>query len=410
MICKGPHFPPSHFSPNPKHNNGIFDIHLTLLIALFHRPLSPPIHSLTMSKSPSLRRIQADIRELSIDPSDQYHAAPLEHDMFEWHFTIRGAPGTDFEGGVYHGRILLPPEYPFKPPNIVFMTPSGRFETNTKVCLSFSSFHPELWQPAWGIRLILEALISFLPTPADGAIGALDWTKEERVKLAKESVKFRCPVCCEAGKTCVDLLPEVKAKNDEGKRTKFHEEIEKLKMLQFQNHAAEDEEKEANDLGDKDSDDEKPAESAEAGEAQELESSENKSAKAEKTETELDKSTTEQHVEKSKEIPPSPASNAKQSEQKANAPSTTVEATNSTPAPAPADTSTQAPPNTSASPTDNSTPPAPTESSPLMAALEGAPLVSDNCLNGMIAVLAIVVVVLLRQASELVDELRSLEK
>ena len=90
-----------------------------------------------MSKSPSLRRIKADIRELSIDPSDQYYAAPLETDMFEWHFTIRGPADTEFAGGVYHGRILLPPEYPFKPPNIVFLTPSGRFETNTKVCLSF---------------------------------------------------------------------------------------------------------------------------------------------------------------------------------------------------------------------------------------------------------------------------------
>jgi len=60
-----------------------------------------------MSKSPSLRRIQADIRELAFDPSDQYCAAPLENDMFEWHFTIRGAEETDFEGGIYHGRILV---------------------------------------------------------------------------------------------------------------------------------------------------------------------------------------------------------------------------------------------------------------------------------------------------------------
>lgn len=35
-------------------------------------------------KSPSLRRIKADIRELCIDPSDRYVAAPLEDDMFEW--------------------------------------------------------------------------------------------------------------------------------------------------------------------------------------------------------------------------------------------------------------------------------------------------------------------------------------
>ena len=60
-----------------------------------------------MSKSPSLRRIQADIRELALDPSDRYYASPLEHDMFEWHFTIRGADDTDFHGGIYHGRILV---------------------------------------------------------------------------------------------------------------------------------------------------------------------------------------------------------------------------------------------------------------------------------------------------------------
>lgn len=203
-----------------------------------------------MSKSPSLRRIKADIRELSIDPSDQYYAAPLETDMFEWHFTIRGPADTEFAGGVYHGKILLPPEYPFKPPNIVFLTPSGRFETNVKVCLSFSAHHPELWQPAWGIRLILEAIISFLPTPADGAIGALDWTKEERAKLAKESVKFHCPVCCAAGQSCADLLPDLKPAaetsdgdgNKNNKKSKFQEEIEKLKMLQGMHHAKEEEE------------------------------------------------------------------------------------------------------------------------------------------------------------------------
>ena len=46
----------------------------------------------------------------------------LQENQFEWHFTIRGPPDTPFEGGIYHGRILLPTEYPLKPPNIVFLT------------------------------------------------------------------------------------------------------------------------------------------------------------------------------------------------------------------------------------------------------------------------------------------------
>jgi len=198
-----------------------------------------------MSKSPSLRRIQADIRELAIDPSDRYHAAPLENDMFEWHFTIRGANGTEFEGGIYHGRILLPAEYPFKPPNIMFLTPSGRFETGTKVCLSFSAFHPELWQPAWGIRLILEALISFLPTKGDGAIGALDWTVDERKRLAKQSNNFCCSQCGNIKDimTAVDKRVKRATSSDKKvvtKRCKFQSEIEQLHALQT---TAEDERK-----------------------------------------------------------------------------------------------------------------------------------------------------------------------
>ena len=154
--------------------------------------------------------------------------------------------GLSLRSNTHNTFHSSPPEYPFKPPNIVFLTPSGRFETNVKVCLSFSAHHPELWQPAWGIRLILEAIISFLPTPADGAIGALDWTKEERAKLAKESVKFHCPVCCAAGQSCADLLPDLKPaaeKSDSDgnkKKSKFQEEIEKLKMLQGMHHAKEE--------------------------------------------------------------------------------------------------------------------------------------------------------------------------
>ena len=45
-----------------------------------------------------------------------------QNNQFEWHFTIRGPPDTPFEGGVYHGRILLPTQYPLKPPNIMFLT------------------------------------------------------------------------------------------------------------------------------------------------------------------------------------------------------------------------------------------------------------------------------------------------
>ncbi len=77
------------------------------------------------------------------------------------------------QGGIYHGRIILPPEYPFKPPSFIMVSPSGRFETGVKICLSMSSHHPEHWQPSWSVRVALVALIAFLPTSGHGAIGSL---------------------------------------------------------------------------------------------------------------------------------------------------------------------------------------------------------------------------------------------
>lgn len=56
------------------------------------------------------------------DPSPDFRATPLDDDIFEWHFTIRGPPDTDFAEGVYHGRIILPAEYPMKPPSIILLT------------------------------------------------------------------------------------------------------------------------------------------------------------------------------------------------------------------------------------------------------------------------------------------------
>ncbi|XP_038965357.1 ubiquitin-conjugating enzyme E2 J1 isoform X2 [Rattus norvegicus] len=155
-------------------------------------------------KSPAVKRLMKEAAELK-DPTDHYHAQPLEDNLFEWHFTVRGPPDSDFDGGVYHGRIVLPPEYPMKPPSIILLTANGRFEVGKKICLSISGHHPETWQPSWSIRTALLAIIGFMPTKGEGAIGSLDYTPEERRALAKKSQDFCCEGCGSAMKDV--LLP-----------------------------------------------------------------------------------------------------------------------------------------------------------------------------------------------------------
>ena len=148
-----------------------------------------------MSTAVVARRLAAEIRDLS-RPNFNISARPVtEGDMFDWHFTLRGPPQSEFSNGIYHGRIQLPSTYPMAPPTISFITPTGRFEVNTKVCLSISSHHPESWTPQWNIRLMLNALQSFLTTKPEGAVGSLDYPVELREKLANESSAYVCPVC-----------------------------------------------------------------------------------------------------------------------------------------------------------------------------------------------------------------------
>ena len=68
----------------------------------------------------AVKRLMREAQELS-QPTYEYYAAPLEDNLFEWHFTFRGPEDSDFEGGIYHGRIILPAEYPMKPPSIMLL-------------------------------------------------------------------------------------------------------------------------------------------------------------------------------------------------------------------------------------------------------------------------------------------------
>ncbi|KAI0997955.1 hypothetical protein K3495_g10235 [Podosphaera aphanis] len=163
--------------------------------------------------SPTIKRILREAAELAQSPSPDFHAAPArDSDLFEWHFTLRGPPSSAFATGIYHGRIVLPPTYPLRPPSFRFLNASGRFEVNREICLSISGHHEETWMPAWGVRTALVALRSFMETDARGQLGGLDCTPAERERYAHASVRWRCSVCQQTNEeilnACAAALPD----------------------------------------------------------------------------------------------------------------------------------------------------------------------------------------------------------
>jgi len=165
-----------------------------MAMASMSNSIDQPPPTLYNTRSTSVKRLMREAVEMK-DPSELYYCQPIEGNLFEWHFTIRGPISTEFEEGIYHGRILFPVEYPMKPPSIILLTESGRFKTNEKICLSISGHHAETWTPTWGVRTALLAIIGFMETPGEGALGSLDYTPEERKILAKRSQSYICPKC-----------------------------------------------------------------------------------------------------------------------------------------------------------------------------------------------------------------------
>ena len=140
------------------------------------------------TSSPTIKRLLTELKNLSKDPDKNLVAGPIDDsDILTWHFTIKGPKDTPFEGGIYHGKIIFPNAYPMEPPDIIFLTPNGRFETNVKICLTVTSYHPDCWQPAWDVRTVLTSVMAFMPTDGEGAIGSLNDDDEKRRKYAIQS-------------------------------------------------------------------------------------------------------------------------------------------------------------------------------------------------------------------------------
>eukprot|EP01047_Picozoa_sp_COSAG01_P054787 COSAG01_NODE_6028_length_3891_cov_2.424842_4_plen_306_part_00 len=141
------------------------------------------------NKKGAIARLRKELRALMKEPVPYIHVAPNESNFLLWSYLLEGPPDTPYHRGWYWGRIKFPPEYPFRPPAILMVTPSGRFRPDTRLCLSMSDFHPETWNPSWSLATVLTGLLSFMceDTPTTGAI---ETTEAQKRAFAAQSLRW----------------------------------------------------------------------------------------------------------------------------------------------------------------------------------------------------------------------------
>lgn len=128
----------------------------------------------------------------SSEKNDYVRIGPFGKNLLRWHFSVSGPSNSVYEGGVYHGRVLLPKDYPGSPPRVQMLTPSGRFLCGADICLSASSYHPETWSPRWTVLSLVDALRLHMLTTAN-EIGGVMASSERRMRYAGESRSWRSP-------------------------------------------------------------------------------------------------------------------------------------------------------------------------------------------------------------------------
>ncbi|KAF8333980.1 uncharacterized protein EI90DRAFT_3280220 [Cantharellus anzutake] len=129
-----------------------------------------------------VKRIMAEARELQRDSSTEYIASPLEA------------------------------------PSIMLLTPNGRFELNKKICISFTAYHEDQWQPSWGVRTAIIGLQSFFPLKGEDAsgVGGIEVPVPERKRLATLSRHWVCSQCKQSNAEALQDSPPIETSSASG--------------------------------------------------------------------------------------------------------------------------------------------------------------------------------------------------
>ncbi|KAF7811708.1 ubiquitin-conjugating enzyme E2 5B-like [Senna tora] len=110
------------------------------------------------------KRIANELKNLQNDPPVSFSAGPVGNDMFNWKATIMGPADSPYAGGVFQMSILFPPDYPFKPPKVSFLTKvfHPNIGSSGKICLDILR---DMWSPALTVPKLLLSISSLLTDP-----------------------------------------------------------------------------------------------------------------------------------------------------------------------------------------------------------------------------------------------------
>lgn len=109
------------------------------------------------------RRLQKEYSELTAAPIPGIFLSDNQ-DIYKWQVTVEGPEDSPYHGGFFFLEITFSPQYPMKPPCVVFSTRifhPNISSANGATCIMTD----EEWEGSYTTRLLLEAIYQLLEEP-----------------------------------------------------------------------------------------------------------------------------------------------------------------------------------------------------------------------------------------------------
>lgn len=126
----------------------------------------------------SQKRIAKELGELMESPPTGIMVKLAdEANLYEWQIFMDGPEGSPYQDGKFQIKLVLPTEYPFKPPTVSFATkiyhPNVTNDEKGSMCLGM--LRPDEWKPSSKIAAVLQFARQLLaePMPDDAIEGRI---------------------------------------------------------------------------------------------------------------------------------------------------------------------------------------------------------------------------------------------
>ena len=111
------------------------------------------------------KRPMQEFKALQKDKNSGVEVKLVNNDYRHWKGRIKGPIDTCYEGGIFDVDIIIPDDYPFKPPIMKFDTKIWHPNISSVTGFICANILKNEWSPGYTIGLALESLKVFMCEP-----------------------------------------------------------------------------------------------------------------------------------------------------------------------------------------------------------------------------------------------------